>query len=83
VRLHDATRQGEDRMHEQDSESLDSFRESSTFELAIKTADSKVAVLKILVEHDLSQEDFTDRFPVLAEFALKLPDLPDETAPPD
>lgn len=69
-------------MNEQDSESLDSFRESSAFELAIKMAKSKVEVLEILHEHVLSEEAFTNRFPVLAKVAQGLPDVPDETAPP-
>lgn len=69
-------------MNDQDSESLDSLRESSALDLAIKTADSKVEVLKILHEYGLSEEDFTDRFPVLAKVAQVLPNLPDETAPP-
>ncbi|MFI2237925.1 hypothetical protein [Streptomyces chrestomyceticus] len=61
---------------------MDSFRESSAFELAIKTAESKVEVLEILREHVLSEEAFTNRFPVLAKVAQGLPDVPDETAPP-
>jgi len=69
-------------MNEQDSESLDSLRESSVFELAIKTAESKVEVRGILHDHDLSEEDFIIRFPVLAKVAQGLPDVPDETAPP-
>ncbi|MEF3117516.1 hypothetical protein [Streptomyces chrestomyceticus] len=69
-------------MNEQDSDSLDSFRESSAFELAINTAESKVEVLEILHEHVLSEEAFTNRFPVLAKVAQELPDVPDETAPP-
>lgn len=67
-------------MNEQDSESLDSLRESSAFELAIKTAGTKAEVLEILQEHDLSEEDLTERFPVLAEVAERLPDVPGETA---
>ncbi|MFI1205257.1 hypothetical protein ACH4VR_38525 [Streptomyces sp. NPDC020883] len=69
-------------MNEQDSESLDSLRESSAFELAIKTTESKVEVLGILHEHGLPEETFTNRFPVLAKVAQGLPDIPDETAPP-
>ncbi|MEW2137618.1 hypothetical protein AB0892_13630 [Streptomyces sp. NPDC005409] len=65
-------------MDEQDSESLDSLRESSAFELAVKTAGSKAAVLGILRDYDLSEEAFPDRFPVLAKVALGLPDVPDE-----
>ncbi|MGW7050531.1 hypothetical protein [Streptomyces sp. NPDC054887] len=65
-------------MNEQDSETLDSFRESSAFEMAIKTAESKATVLGILHEYDLSEEAFTSRFPVLAKVALDLPDVPDE-----
>ncbi|WP_159056203.1 hypothetical protein [Streptomyces sp. DSM 15324] len=60
-------------MNEQDSESLDSLRDSSSFELRIKTAESKVEVLGILCEHDLSEEVFTDRFPVLAKLFQGLP----------
>jgi hypothetical protein len=66
-------------MNEQDSESLDSLRESSAFELAIKTAETKAEVLEILHEHDLSEEDLAERFPVLAKVARRLPDVPDET----
>jgi hypothetical protein len=69
-------------MNEQDSESLDSLRESSAFELAIKTADNKIEVAGILDEHGLSEESFTCRFPVLAKVAQGLPDGPDESAPP-
>ncbi|MFI1455248.1 hypothetical protein [Streptomyces roseus] len=68
-------------MNEQDSESLDSFRESSAFEMAIKTARSKGAVLWILHENGLSEVTFAYRFPVLAKVAQDLPDAPDETAP--
>ncbi|MCF1596675.1 hypothetical protein [Streptomyces muensis] len=66
-------------MNEQDSDSLDSLRDSSSFELRIKTAESMVEVLEILHEHDLSEEDFTNRFPVLAKL---FQGLPNETAPP-
>ncbi|QOV38094.1 hypothetical protein IM697_06770 [Streptomyces ferrugineus] len=69
-------------MNEQDSESLDSLRESSVFELAVKTAESKAEVLEMIREHDLSEEAFSNRFPVLAKVAQGLPDVPDETAPP-
>ncbi|MCX5405551.1 hypothetical protein OHA37_16850 [Streptomyces sp. NBC_00335] len=69
-------------MNEQDSESLDSFRESSAFELAIMTAGSKPAVLEVLHDHDLSEEVFTNRFPGLAKMTQGLPDVPDEPAPP-
>ncbi|MFF7199650.1 hypothetical protein [Streptomyces sp. NPDC008141] len=69
-------------MNEQDSESLDSFRESSAFEMAIKTAESKAAVFEILQEHDLSEEAFTNSFPVLAKVTQGLPHVPDEAAPP-
>ncbi|CAL2058786.1 MULTISPECIES: hypothetical protein [Streptomyces] len=68
-------------MNEQDSESLDSLRESSVFELAIKSAENKGEVSGILHEHGLS-EDFANRFPVLAKVAQGLPDVPDEAAPP-
>ncbi|WP_143658830.1 hypothetical protein [Streptomyces platensis] len=61
---------------------MDSLRESSAFELAIKTAESKVEVLEILHEHDLSEEAFINRFPVLAKVAQGLSDVPDGTAPP-
>ncbi|WP_225850765.1 hypothetical protein [Streptomyces sp. HPF1205] len=69
-------------MNEQDSESLDSFRESSALELAIKTAEDKGEVLRIIKGYFLSEEDFTNRFPVLAKVAQGLPDAPDEAAPP-
>ncbi|MFJ8566060.1 hypothetical protein [Streptomyces sp. NPDC093514] len=69
-------------MNEQDSESLDSFRESSAFELAIRTAWSKTEVLELLHSYDLSEEAFTNRFPVLAKVAQGLPDVPGEVAPP-
>ncbi|MCL6299690.1 hypothetical protein [Streptomyces kronopolitis] len=69
-------------MNEQDSESLDSLRESSAFELAIKAAESTVEVLGILHAHGLSEEAFTNRFPVLAKVAQGLPNVPDEAAPP-
>jgi hypothetical protein len=69
-------------MNEQDSETLDSLRESSAFELAIKTAQSKVEVVGILLELGLSEEGFVDRFPVLAKLTQGLPDVPDGTAPP-
>ncbi|MFF7162666.1 hypothetical protein ACFZBP_15115 [Streptomyces sp. NPDC008086] len=69
-------------MNEQDNESLDSLRESSSFELVIKTAESKAEVEEILYEHDLSGEDLTTRFPVLAKLVQELPDVPDEAAPP-
>jgi hypothetical protein len=69
-------------MNEQDSESLDSLRESSAFELTIKTAERRVDVLGILHEYGLSEEDFTNRFPVLAKVAQGLPDVPDEAPPP-
>lgn len=69
-------------MNEQDSESLDSLRESSAFDLAIKTAGSMADVRVILHEYGLTEEDLTNRFPVLAKVAQGLPDGPDETAPP-
>lgn len=69
-------------MNEQDSESLDSLRESSALELAIKTAGSKAEVLGTLYEHGLSEEDLADGFPVLAKVVQGLPDVSDETAPP-
>lgn len=73
-------------MNEQDDESLDSLRDSSAFELAIKRAGSKVEVLRILDEYYVSEEDFPDRFPVLAKVTQGLPhglpEVPDETAPP-
>ncbi|WP_405583093.1 hypothetical protein [Streptomyces sp. NBC_01190] len=69
-------------MNEQDSESLDSLRESSAFELAIKTAESNDKVLGILHEYNLSEENFTNKFPVLAKVVQGLPDVPDETASP-
>jgi hypothetical protein len=69
-------------MNEQDSESLDSLRESSALELAIKTAESKVEVRGILLLCGLSEEGFVDRFPVLAKLAQGLPDVPDGSAPP-
>ncbi|WP_433890316.1 hypothetical protein [Streptomyces sp. CA-111067] len=66
-------------MNEQDSESLDSLRESSAFDLAIRVAGSKAEVQVILHEFNLSEVDLADRFPVLAKVAQG---LPDETAPP-
>ncbi|MER8116204.1 hypothetical protein [Streptomyces sp. NPDC094031] len=69
-------------MNEQDSESLDSLRESSVFELAIRMAENKGEVSGTLHEHGLSEEDFANRFPVLAKVAQGLPDVPDEAAPP-
>ncbi|MBX7469020.1 MULTISPECIES: hypothetical protein [unclassified Streptomyces] len=70
-------------MNEQDSESLDSLRESSALDLAIRTAESKLDLPGILRAYDLSEESFTNRFPALAKVAQGLPDLPDEkTAPP-
>lgn len=69
-------------MNEQDNESLDSLRESSSFELGIKTAESKAEVEQILYEHHLPGEDLTARFPVLAKLVQELPDVPDEAAPP-
>jgi hypothetical protein len=50
--------------------------------LAIKTAQSKVEVVGILLELGLSEEGFVDRFPVLAKLTQGLPDVPDGTAPP-
>ncbi|WP_344077358.1 hypothetical protein [Streptomyces crystallinus] len=69
-------------MNEQDSESLESLRDSSAFELAIKVAGSRGEVLRILHEYNLSEKDFTNGFPVLAKVAQGLPDVPGETAPP-
>jgi len=69
-------------MNEQDSESLDSLRESSTFDLVIKTAESKVEVSRILYENALSEEEFANRFPILAKLAQELPDIPNLAAPP-
>jgi hypothetical protein len=69
-------------MNEQDNESLDSLRESSSFELRIKTVENKAEVEEILHEHHLPDEDFTTRFPVLAKLVQELPDVPDETVPP-
>ncbi|MEV8454453.1 hypothetical protein AB0467_19175 [Streptomyces sp. NPDC052095] len=66
-------------MHEQDDESLGSDRESSSFDLRIRTARSRTEVRGILHEHEMSKEDFTSRFPVLAKATLG---LPDEAAPP-
>ncbi|MER5742557.1 hypothetical protein ACFV97_06275 [Streptomyces sp. NPDC059913] len=66
-------------MHEQDDESLGSDRESSSFDLRIRTARSRAEVEGILHEHEMSEEDFTSRFPVLAKAA---PGLLDAAAPP-
>ncbi|MFF3216221.1 hypothetical protein ACFYYB_37100 [Streptomyces sp. NPDC002886] len=68
-------------MNEQD-ESLDSGRESSAFWLAIVTAGSKAAVPGVLLVHEVSEKDFINRFPALAEIAQSLPDVPGETSPP-
>ncbi|MCP3758391.1 hypothetical protein [Streptomyces sp. TBY4] len=69
-------------MDEQDSDSLDSLRESSAFEMSVKTARSKAEVLGILRAYDLSEDDFTERFPVLAKATQGLPDVPGEAVPP-
>ncbi|MEW2522637.1 hypothetical protein [Actinacidiphila alni] len=69
-------------MNEQDSESLDSLRESSAFDLAIRTAECMADVRVILHDYGLSEEDLLNRFPALAKVALRLPDGPDEAPPP-
>ncbi|MGW6612328.1 hypothetical protein ACWGA0_02525 [Streptomyces erythrochromogenes] len=71
-----------DQMYEQDSDSLDSLRESSALELSIKTARSKAEVLETIQTYDLSEDDFTKRFPVLAKVTQGLPDVPGEAVPP-
>jgi hypothetical protein len=66
-------------MDEQDCGNfLVSSRELDSFELAIKTARSKVEVARILHIHDLSEGDFTRSFPYLAKTVR---DLPDEDSP--
>jgi hypothetical protein len=65
-------------MDEQDCESchLESFRELGGFELRVQLAASKAEVAGILYEHDLSEEEFSDRFPELAKPVQDLPDGP-------
>lgn len=55
---------------------LDSFRELSAFELAIRTSDSKDKAAEILREYNLSEEFFVKRFPDLAKIVQILPDWP-------
>ncbi|MBA4860438.1 hypothetical protein H1V43_03380 [Streptomyces sp. PSKA54] len=63
-------------MDEQDCESchLESFRELSGFELSVQLAASKADVAGIIYAHDLSEEEFSDRFPELAKLVQDLPD---------
>jgi hypothetical protein len=64
-------------MNEQDSETLDSLRESSAFDLAVKTATHKGEAWGIVRAHGLSEMDFANRFPVLAKVVQELPNVPD------
>lgn len=68
-------------MNEQDDETLDSYRESSALDLAIKTAKHKGEAWGVVGEHGFSDEDFADKFPVLAKVVQGLPDVPDEATP--
>lgn len=67
-------------MNEQDNDdSLDSQRESSSFGLSMKLASSMADVRGILHDYGLSEDEFTSRFPSLAKL---IQGLPDEAAPP-
>ncbi|MFD7753452.1 hypothetical protein [Streptomyces sp. NPDC059757] len=69
-------------MDEQDGEScyLDSFRELSGFELRVQLAASKAEVAGIRYEHNLSEKEFSERFPDLAKLVQNLPDDPPHLA---
>ncbi|MFB7307999.1 hypothetical protein [Streptomyces sp. NPDC056192] len=64
-------------MDEQDGEScyLDSFRE-----LRVQLAASKAEVAGIRYEHNLSEKEFSERFPDLAKLVQNLPDDPPHLA---
>lgn len=68
-------------MNEQqdDDESLDSQRDSSSFWLSMKMASSMAEVQIILDRFDVPEEEFVNRFPSLAKL---IQGLPDDTAPP-
>ncbi|MEU2776162.1 hypothetical protein ABZ646_25330 [Streptomyces sp. NPDC007162] len=67
-------------MNEQDDdESLDSQRDSSSFWLEIMMASSKVEAREILLRFDVPEEEFANRFPSLAKLVQG---LPDESDPP-
>ncbi|MEU9972432.1 hypothetical protein [Streptomyces sp. NPDC051014] len=66
-------------MNEQDDdESLESQRDSSSFWLDMKTAKSMAEVRGFLHRFDVPEEDFAIRFPSLAKMVQG---LPDETPP--
>lgn len=79
VQLQDTTLGVHHSMNEQDDESLGSQRESNSFGLSMNTASSMAEVRGILHDYDVSEEEFSNRFPSLAKL---LQGLPDETAPP-
>lgn len=67
-------------MNEQDDdESLDSQRDSSSFRLEIVMASSTAEVRDILLRFDVPEEEFGNRSPSLAKLVQR---LPDETHPP-
>ncbi|MEU9455289.1 hypothetical protein [Streptomyces sp. NPDC048277] len=80
VQLQDATLGVDHSMNEQeDDESLDSQRDSSSFWLDMNLASSMAEVRGILHRFDEPEEEFNNRFPSLAKLVQS---LPDETAPP-
>ncbi|MFE7928512.1 hypothetical protein ACFU6S_07195 [Streptomyces sp. NPDC057456] len=80
VQLQDATSGVDHSMNEQDEdESSNSQRDSSSFWLAIKTARSMAQVRSVLYRFDVPEEEFANRFPSLAKLVQG---LPDESATP-
>ncbi|MEV5850331.1 hypothetical protein AB0M32_51095 [Streptomyces sp. NPDC051985] len=80
VQLQAATLGVDHSMNEQDDdESLDSQRDSSSFWLDMKMASSMAEVRGILHRFDVPEEEFSNRFPSLAKLVQG---LPDEAAPP-
>lgn len=79
VQLQDATLGVDHSMNEQDDdESLDSQRDSSSFRLDMEMASSMAEVRGILHRFDVPEEEFANRFPSLAKLVQG---LQDETAP--
>ncbi|WP_314223317.1 hypothetical protein [Streptomyces zaehneri] len=80
MQLQDATSGVNYSMNEQnEDESSNSQRDSSSFWLAMKTARSMAEVRSVLHCFDVSEEEFSNRLPSLAKLVQG---LPDESAPP-
>ncbi|MEU6528565.1 hypothetical protein ABZ869_05150 [Streptomyces sp. NPDC046928] len=55
---------------------LESARELGSFHARIRTAGSRAEASLVRREHQLSEEEFVDRFPELAKYVQGLPETP-------